>query len=1760
MSENGTAKDKPTGKETQTSERVEPSQVPSKMPASGAERARSATAAKFDDIFPIVGIGASAGGLAALKAFFSHVPKHSGIAFVIVVHLSPEHKSHLPQLLQPHIDMPVQQVTKTMLLERNNVYVIPPNANLDTIDTHLRLTNLEKKRKERAPIDHFFRTLADTHDSHAIGVILTGTGSDGTLGLKQIKERGGLTVVQDPSEAEYDGMPRSAIAGAPVDLVLPLAQIPGAVLRFADTKPRLAVPEDGDDLDKESAQLLRDVFAQIRARTGRDFSHYKHSTLLRRITRRMQFNHVQEPPAYLDLLRQQADEVHALADDLLINVTSFFRDPEVFQKLEDEVIPRLFADKRANDTVRVWSVGCATGEEAYSLAMLLLEAAARCDVPVSLQVFASDLHKRSLEKAREGFFPGDIATDVSANRLRRFFHEDNGGYRICKEVRELVIFTPHNLLSDPPFSRLDLISCRNLLIYLQRDLQQQVAELFHYALQPEGFLVLGTSETLDAAELFRIEDKKHCIYRKRNVPAPEPRLPVFPRMRARIPDEHEDAEPANMPVAYGKLHQRMVEQHAPPSVLVSPDDRVVHLSEHAGRYLLHPGGAPTTSVFKLAREELRLELRTALAEARGHKEVVRSKPISVRFNGETSLVVFHARPALEPKQDGFVLVVFEEWESPDAAAMPPAEVAAQAPEAERSKLHELETKQQLTRERLQAIIEEYETSQEELKASNEELQSANEELRSTLEELETSKEELQSMNEELQTVNQENRHKMDELDQLSRDLQHLLTSTDIATLFLDRTLRILRFTPRISELFNVRMTDRERPLSDFTHRLGYDELQQDAARVIDHLVPIEREVQDESGRWYLTRVLPYRSAGDRIGGVVITFVDITERKRAEDDVREAKEYAEHIIETLPEPLLVLTSELRVQSANAAFYEHFQVAAEETKGCKIYELGNGQWNIPSLRELLEDVLPGDNVFHEYQVEHEFDDLGRRVMLLNGRRLDHLQLILLGIHDITERYEAEQALRKSEERLRRMVNVEGVGVLIFDGAGTLVDANDALLHMLGYSREEVVAKNLSWQSLTPPEYVEISEQQMQKLQTTGRLGPYEKEYIRKDGSRSWMVFAGASLGDGTIIEYGIDANDRKRAEKALRESEARYRALAELSPEAILVNANGRFAYANAAAARLLGAGCSQELIGRSPFELIGPEYHAVMQERIRAVLEEKRTTARLDYRWQRLDGSPVDVEVIAGPIDWEGTQAVQVVARDITNRKRAEEALRQSEEQRYRTLSESIDEGFCIIEMLFDDAGEPIDYRFLEVNPIFQRQMGIENAVGRRMREIAPRQGADWFDVYSRVALTGESMRFQKSAVEHGRFYDVYAFRIGQPEERRVAVLLNDITERKQLEEELRCIATELSEANRRKDEYLAMLGHELRNPLAAIRSATELMKHAQTEAPRLRHAYGVLERQSSHMSRLIDGLLDVSRLARGKVHLELATLDVREVIDAVLQDREADIAARGLRLERHVPSEPLWIMGDQIRLAQVFDNLLGNAIKFTDPPGCITAALERHEEHAVIRIRDTGNGIRTEMLARIFEPFQQETQDVARSTGGLGLGLALAKGLIDLHRGTIDARSAGPGTGAELEVWLPLTSAPTQAGPPAQVAAAPPRRLLLVEDNADAAQMLHDILELQGHQVEVAESGLAALDALRSHGADIVLCDLGLPGMSGYDLARAIRDDASLRKIPLVALSGYGQPEDRKRTAEAGFDDHLIKPVDLAILDEVLIRLGRARG
>lgn len=830
--------------------------------------------------FPIVGIGASAGGLRALQRLIGKLPDDTGMAFVVIVHLDPHHESQMGELLQGSTAMPVSQISHSVTVEQNHIYIIPPDRDLVMGDGELQVSARANAAHARAPIDLFLRSLAESHDGDAIGVILSGTGSDGAQGIRWIKERGGITMAQDPADAEYDGMPRSAIGTGQVDIVLSAEELAAELARLCRAAIVLHAP--GGELGERETAALGKILGHVRMKTGQDFTGYKPATVLRRLERRMQFAGTKDLVEYLGVLRERPAETHTLFNDFLICVTSFFRDPEAFEALERDVVPALFADKGPEEDVRVWVAGCATGEEAYSLAMLLTEYADRLEAPPKIQIFATDVHEKSFAFAREGFYPESIGADVSPIRLDRFFAPEPGGYRIKKVIREKVLFATHDLLKDPPFLRLDLASCRNVLIYMQRETQQRLLELFHFALRPGGHLFLGGSESTDAApRLFTPVDKQRHIYRSLEGPHPfalraASRTPVEPQ--SSVTKVASPRQPAEF---FGALHHRLVEAYAPPSLVVTDDEQVVHISTRAGRYLRHAAGVPTNRLLDMVEGDLRLKLRTLLraalrtgmpAEARG-----------VQFEDEDRLLRLDVsvRPLPGPDPAGtFLLVIFDEQtRTRSARATPPADSAAES--SRDATLEQLEEELREARAQLAASAQEHDATIEELRASNEELQSITEEQRAVAEELEASKEELQSINEELRTINQEHRMRNEELAQVNSDLINLIDSTDIGTVFVDRDLRIRRFTPPVAQVFNLIATDVGRPLPHVTHRLDYRELEDDVRRVLATLTRIEREATTSDGRWFMVRLAPYRSVDDRIDGVVLTLVDTTARKHAE---------------------------------------------------------------------------------------------------------------------------------------------------------------------------------------------------------------------------------------------------------------------------------------------------------------------------------------------------------------------------------------------------------------------------------------------------------------------------------------------------------------------------------------------------------------------------------------------------------------------------------------------------------------------------------------------------------------------------------------------------------------------------------------------------------------------------------------------------------------------------------------------------------------
>ena len=1188
----------------------------------------------------VVGLGASAGGIKPLTEFFSRIPPDANMAYVVILHLSPEHESNLAPLLQGRTSMPVMQVTETTKVEPNHIYVIPPSKYLVMEDGVIKPTQPEPPRGAHT-IDLCFRTLAEAYGKNAIAILLSGTGADGTLGLGRVKEEGGYGIAQDPKEAEYADMPRNAINAGVVDLILPVAEMAAKVLSLRNAAPRLQIEPETEEVQPPNDEAaLREMLTILRLKTGNDFTQYKRPTLLRRIARRIEVNELQDLDAYVDYIHNHPEEIGHLLRDLLITVTNFFRDADAFEVLEKEVIPALFEGKGPNDQIRVWSAGCATGEEAYSLAMVLAEYADRLVEPPKIQVFATDIDERAIVEARECNYPTTIGIDVSPERLRRFFNKFGDHYQIKKELRENVLFAVHNVIRDPPFSRLDLISCRNLLIYLNRSMQERVLEIFHFALRLHGFLLLGASESAEMTPPeFNPVDKKHRIYRRRDLAGRPQAAPLLSdRWPIRLPEPHADGE---IPISAGQLHQHVVEQLAPPSVLVDENYDVVHLSAHAARYLQVSGGEPTHNILKLAHPDLRLDLRSALMEARNRetRDGTRSRRVSTRIDGKDRLVTIGAR-AVAPSVDdgrGLLLVTFEE--SNDSGQAAPSSTNDQA---ELDAARELEEQLQRTKEQLRITVEQYETSTEELRASNEELQAINEELRSTTEELETSKEELQSINEELTTVNQEYKEKLEEVGRVNSDLQNLMAAIEIGTIFLDRSLQIKRYTPRAQELFNITTTDVGRPLRHFTHQLEYPNLTDDADAVLRTLHTIEREVHSQDDRWYLARLLPYRTIEDKIDGVVLTFVDISNRRRQEEQLRRR------------------TAELE----------------------------------------------------------------QRVEILNM-----------------------------------------APAFIFDS-----------------QRRAIIMWNPKCESI-----------------------------------------------------YGFSA------------------------PEAI----------------------------GQNVHQLLKTEFPQPRTE--------------LDSQLQRTR-------------QWEG-------------------------------------------------------------------ELIHTTKAGKRIVV-----ASHWI--------------------------------LHQPDPNQPALIVEmniDVTERRRAQEAL-------LEADRNSDRFLAMLAHELRNPLGAIRNGLALVRRGGPDAAVVNRAYELVERQVAILGRLVDDLVDVERVRHGQIKLQKSRIELRSVIEAAREMMQARIEEGAHNLKITLPQQSVELVGDLTRLAQVVSNLLDNAARYTPRGGDIELSAVRAGNEAVINVRDSGMGLSADMLPKLFDLYAQGKPLPGSPSQGFGVGLALARQIVELHGGSVSASSDGPGKGSQFTVRLPITA------------------------------------------------------------------------------------------------------------------------------------------
>ncbi|HEX8324878.1 MAG TPA: chemotaxis protein CheB [Tepidisphaeraceae bacterium] len=1339
--------------------------------------------------FAVAGVGASAGGLEAYTEFLQATRPDSGIAFVLIQHLSPKHESVMAELLSHHTKMPVLQVSDGMEVLPNHVYMIRPGFTMTIKDGHLHLGESAALAGHRRPVDDFFKSLAEEQRERAIAVILSGTGSNGTAGAAAIKAVGGMCIAQDPDSCRFASMPRSMIDSGLADTVLKPAEMFEAIVAYATHPYAAGEDKSPASVARQDKLALTEVLAVLRARVRHDFSGYKKPTIVRRIQRRMSLLQTARMIDYVRTLRQSPAEVHALSDDLMIHVTGFFRDPEVWETLRQKVILPMVRERSEDAPIRCWVTACSSGEEAYTLGMLLLEAAEAAGKHFDIKIFATDTAERSLSQARAGIFPGGIESDITPERLERFFYKDDAFYHVKKELRELVVFAPQNVLQDPPFSRLDLCTCRNLLIYIEPDVQRRVLQMLHFGLRENGTMLLGNSETITGAEdLFEPIDKRARIYRR--VGSTRHGMIDFPIARSlRAAPNGTDGEPVTRLLPSGTVAQMtnrlLLEQFTPAAVVIDREGRIVYYHGRTERFLEQPRGEPTRDIMTLVREDIRSTLRNAINRAFSESAEVHHAEGKLGRGEDRTRVSITVSP-LDPKLSAVhFLVSFEEHDDPP----PPVLVAANG-EMNGQLTEELRR----TRDELQSTIEELQTSNEEMKASHEEITSINEELQSSNEELETSKEELQSLNEELTTVNAQLVAKMEELERTTNDLASLLSSTDIAVVFLDTQFRIRRFTPAVRDLMDLIPADVGRPISDLARKFIDPELAADTAGVLERLVPIEREVVSDSDRWYLRRVLPYRTADNRISGLVITFVDITQRRAA------------------------------MRSAT----------------------------------------------------------------------------------------------KAEDRLRQNAEASGVG---------------------------------DWE-------VELPSRRM----------------YWSDRARELLGVPTGVYATFDLHQSAIHPDDRHGVEECLR---------------------------------------CATEPTSDGLFHC--------------------------EFRVVRPDGR----------ILW------------LESRGRAE----------------------------------------------FDGDAGARQAV-------------------------------------------------------RVRGTLHDVTDRKTAESKITDALQREQAANNTKDQFLANASHELRTPLSAILLWSSLLQADNCDPKVLAEGLASIESSAKAQQKLIEDLLDSARISEGRIKLDLRPTNLTKIVASAVDMLRPAAAAKDVALATDFGTDIGHAMADPERLQQVVWNLVSNAVKFTPAGGRVNVGLWRRGATIEIRIDDTGQGIEAGLLDSIFGRYSQADPSPTRRHGGLGLGLAISRQLVELHGGRIEVASAGLDQGSTFTVMLPLPASRDKSSaapePPAKALSLDGVRVLLVEDDVKTRDGLTRVLARAGARVEAVGHVEDALKALARERPTLIVSDLGLPDRDGHSLIRQVRaEEAPGERLPAIALSAFDRPQDQTRAIDSGFDTYLSKPVDPKRLISVLSGMVR---
>ncbi len=1799
----------------------------------------------------VVGVGASAGGLEAFRELLSVLPSEAGVTVLLVQHLDPTHPSLLGELIASRTRMRVCDAVDGDPLAPNTVYVIPPDTYLAVRDGRIELTAPRLVRGVRLPVDHLFASLAREFPGRAVGIVLSGAGSDGSAGVRELRRAGGLAIVQDPSTASQRGMPQSAIETGLVDAVLPIAEMPEVLHRFRNLPPsalggEAAEESPGEANDQESPPSAeadrqdltaggRDAAAPHFARLGAilevqagfPLRSYKRSTVERRVLRRMLLAGFDDLETYVDHVQNHPAEQLAVLRDLLISVTEFFRDEEAFDALRTMVIDPMVERAADGDSLRAWVSGCATGEEAYSVAIELLEGVARSRKTLSVHVFATDVDTEALTVARAGVYSPTSFETVPDELVTRYFRQvDARHYRVTPRLRDVVSFAAHDITRDPPFSRMHLVSCRNMLIYLRQAVQEQVLRNLHFALLPDGVAFLGSSESLGTQRsLFATLSKKWRLFRKVG-----PSRVISPMRSSARPRSVFDTPPEALSAVHAHparaAHAETVGRAArnalmramiPPSVVVAESGEILFMHGELRPFLRFPEGEPVLALGDLVDEDLSTRTRAAMYKCR--RDGVRVEAIASPVPGRPEIRIT-ANPAFDIAE-GAVTLSFATVAT--AGSAPHAATSS----GDDSVIRQLERELIATQEDLRNTVDELESANEELRTANEESTSVNEELQSTNEELEATTEELRSLNEELMTVNAQLRDKVDQLEVAHDDLSNFFSSTKIATLFLNDQLLVKRFTPAAEALLNIDHAHLGRFIGDIARELLHGGLVEAARDVLETLAPSSTVLRDGTRRWISRQVLPYRTESRRVEGVVVTFTDITDLRSTSERllVRETQQAQIARLGTRALESTDLQSYLDrvVRDVQQVLNSDFCKILELQPDGDVFRLRAGVgWNEGLIGSA--GIASGLDSQAGYAINSRepvvVEDLTTE-RRFRGSALFSDHGIVSGISCVIGPTSEPYGVLGVHSRTRRAFTADEVlflqSVAEVIGGAVMRDAARARLSF-GYSATRSLAESDS----------ALDAARRLFLAAVDELGMEVGEYWQRaaDGLRieRLAVFGqGAFTTERVLAELPADESGRGLPARILRTQEAEWlsslqeperlpqvlalRALGLRSGIAIPIVsgavASGVFcAYSTRMLHADRGALRGIEPIGR----VMGEHLRGLdLEQRLRQTVEQAPlgiADRSLDGTWLRVNQWFCDItgfdayELVGTAHDFSApstptTDAVQlgnlrggdgqfraeqqivrkdgsliwvnhsaqvvpqpsgspsyavVAMEDISARKAAEFELRVSEQRFREVLQRS-----PVPIMLFDEHGV-----VLAINAAWTLATGYTLADIPSVdawRALAFRERAGEMATLSRETWNDGRPEHEFELEVHTKSGEqkVFIFRaieIGTAatgDTLRVATAA-DVTHQRQYERELLRQSTE-------KDTFIAMLGHELRNPLAAVLNASELLQAMPDDPARVARMHAIVSRSAQHMSSLLDGLLDISRITHGKITLDRRTLDLRALVARVVDDTNTRLRGTRPSIELHRGSDPLWVEGDEVRLAQVIDNLVSNSLKYSLPAGRVHVTLERVGDQARMRVRDEGVGIEPSLLPHLFVAFRQGAQTLGREQGGLGLGLALVKLLIELHGGSVTASNNDPGPGAEFVATMPLVDAPAASGKNAREPAPAhesPRTVLVIEDNRDAAETLALLLEMRGFVTHTAATGEEGLATARRITPDVVVCDLGLPhGVSGYDVARALRAEPATRDARLIALSGYAGAEDQRRGREAGFDAHAAKPVEL---DELL--------